>query len=342
MNEQGRTSPSRGEGKRWDAESRHRVVERVRNPKSLDQRLTVAAIAGKEKVSRSTIYKWVARAEEGGEHALRDRKRSGCPRKVGQDREEMLARQIVEDAFADHKGMLRLWGLDRISSLLRDCHGIGNLQPREAAQVAARIGIDLAAAKPKSRAGHEDHIVDLWRDLRESAFHVGAQLVFLTVRDLRSGSPVARAWEERAHEMRRRGCAVACAYLPRQPLLFRIYPRSRHVSGVCGFLNQIRRDRGKRLLVVCPSSGKLGLDAIATIARRLGKGPCPAHLLGIPEELTKKIEGNTRALWNETRRDLLASWKRTRKQWRAAGQVRSADSNEGDAGSCGNRQLPHQ
>jgi transposase len=112
-------------------------------------------------VSEGAVSQWIARAREGGQEALRQRPRSGAPRRLTADQLARLPALLHQGAEAyGFRG--HVWTCGRIAAVIRLAFGI-SYHPVHVGRLCQAIG--WSPQKPARRARQRDEAaIARWRD----------------------------------------------------------------------------------------------------------------------------------------------------------------------------------
>jgi transposase len=112
-------------------------------------------------VSEGAVSQWIARAREGGQEALRQRPRSGAPRRLTADQLARLPALLHQGAEAyGFRG--HVWTCGRIAAVIRLAFGI-SYHPVHVGRLCQAIG--WSPQKPARRARQRDEAaITRWRD----------------------------------------------------------------------------------------------------------------------------------------------------------------------------------
>ena len=174
---------------KWEV--RKAVVRRVKSGES------VAAVARSVPFSVRTVYRWMARYSLGGWSGLKNRKKSGRPRKWTEEHAEWIYRTVVDKTPQQLKFEFALWTVNRLRQAFYD-----EFKVQLSATTVRRIlkTLKLSPQRPKRRAvKYCPQQVKRWKTktfpkIAKKARKAGALIVFADESGLDSQCVYGRTW----------------------------------------------------------------------------------------------------------------------------------------------------
>ena len=170
---------------------RKQVVIQVRNGASVRSLATVLPFSSR------TIYRWLTRCAIGGFAGLKDRKRTGRPRKWTAEHADWLYRTVVNKTPEQYQFEFALWTVKRLRIAFREEFQI-TISNSTLRRILRTLG--LSPQRPKRRAvRYSPHAVTLWKSqsfprIVQHAQEMGATIVFVDEAGLDSMCVYGRTW----------------------------------------------------------------------------------------------------------------------------------------------------
>ena len=234
-------------------EVRKQVVERIMSGDS------VASTARSVPFTARTIYRWVVRFSLGGFNNLKDRKRTGRPRKWTEEHAEWIYKVVVDRTPQQCKFEFALWTAQRLRQALWQEFGV-----RTSIWTVRRIlrMLGLTPQRPKRRSvKYSPAKVKKWKDEKfprivKRAKELGATIVFADESGLSSQCVYGRTWGikgktpvVRVANSRFR-LNMFAAISPEGGIYFMVHEGRGTAERFCQFLENTLRESGKKIFVV--------------------------------------------------------------------------------------------
>ena len=146
---------------------------------------------------RTTVYKWLRAARQGGEAALASRKASGPPCKLNDKQKQAVRTWICGRDPRQYGFDFGLWTRKIVAALIQRKRKV-QLSITSVGRLLAEL--DITPQKPLRRAYERDPVaIERWKRaeypaLAKRAQHGGADIFFLDEAGLRSDAPLQRTW----------------------------------------------------------------------------------------------------------------------------------------------------
>lgn len=238
-------------------EKRKRAVEAVRRG---EPATTVGRVMG---FSVRSLFAWLAAYRNAGEDGLREKKRSGRPRKVDADLMRWLYDAIAMGNPRQYKFEFCLWTLGIVRTMLKKEKGI-ELSKSGVCRLLAHLG--LSPQRPtyqsikRDAAEHREYLRKRFPELRRLAKETGAVIYFLDEASVRSDSHRGTTWAPIGETPivedsgRRFGVRMISAVSPRGDMKFRTFEGMMNGPKFVGFLKELRRDAGRPIIVIADNA----------------------------------------------------------------------------------------
>ena len=234
-------------------EVRKMVVNRAGNGES------VRELARNVPFTSRTIFRWLARFSVGGYEALKDRKRSGRPRKFTDRQADWIYNLVVNRTPEQLRFEFALWTTNRVRQAF-----YRKFKVRLGKWTVRRImrGMGLTPQRPKRRAEkYSKGRVEVWKSeefpaIAKEARQAGALLVFADEAGVDSQSVVGQTWGVRGKtpvvrvSNRRNRINMLAAISPEGDLYFMTHEGSVTARTFLKFLETIRQDSDREIRVV--------------------------------------------------------------------------------------------
>jgi transposase len=210
-------------------------------------------------VPLNTVYDWLARYRQGGWDALRDRQRSGRPRKVDGTVMKWLYEAITMGNPQQFKFEFCLWTLKIVKDLLKKTFSI-ELSKSSLSRLLGQLG--LSPQRPIFKAASQDpqavekYLKERYPEIRARARKMGAEIFFLDEAAFRSDHHSGTTWgpigetPELKEHRGRFGYNAISAVSARGKMYFQTFTGKMDTSGFIAFLKKLRSDVGKPVIVI--------------------------------------------------------------------------------------------
>ena len=240
-----------------------------------------AVVARVYNIPLRTVFDWLARYRNGGWDALKDKPRSGRPRKVNGKVMCWLYDVITRGHPDQYQFDFCLWTLNIIRSLLEEQWGI-SLSKSSISRLLWQMG--LSPQRPIFKAVQQDpkavdaYLRKRYPELREQARRTGAEIVFLDEAAFRSDHHSGTTWgpigktpvigEHRG----RFGYNAITAVSANGKMYFEVFDGRMDQSGFISFLQKLCQDIGRPTIVITDrASYHRGKEVKAYVATTEGK-----------------------------------------------------------------------
>lgn len=245
------------------------AVEQARYQK---RKLAVQAVQQGEKptvvarvfnVPQRTLFYWLELYRHGGDHSLREAKRSGRPRKVNASVLQWLYRAITLGDPRQYQFEYCLWTLGIIRAMLKRFQGI-ELSKSGVSRLLRHLG--LSAQMPKYKSYRQDP-QKLRRYLRQTfpqvvreARRTGAVIYFVDEAAIRADAHRGTTWAPVGQTPvvqdtgDRFGLRLISAVSPRGDLKFATFEGRMSSQRFVDFLKKLRADTGKPIIVIADNA----------------------------------------------------------------------------------------
>ena len=206
-----------------------------------------------------TLYRWKARYVLGGFSALKDKKRSGRPRKWTPEHAEWIATVVLDKMPEQLKFEFAMWNVPRLRAAFLERFGV-----QLSLTTMRRImkGLDLTCQRPKRRARkYSRQLVELWQQkvypvIAKEANKKGATIVFADESGLQSQCVYGRTWGKkgttpvvRVANSRFR-LSILGAVSPSGELIYSVHKGAVNSTVFCQFLEKIQQEYGGTIVVI--------------------------------------------------------------------------------------------
>ena len=236
------------------ANLRKQVVIQIKNGAS------VQSLAALLPFTSRTIYRWLTRYAVGGFAALRDRKRSGRPRKWTAEHADWLYATVVNKTPEQYQFEFALWTAGRLRIAFHQQFGL-SVSTTTVRRILRALG--LTPQRPKRRAlQYSPQAVTLWKSqsfpgIVQHARETGATIVFADEAGLDSMCVYGRTWGRKGETPIVRVANskfrvnMLAAISPDGQLCSMLHEGSVNAEVFCRFLRQLTRQvEGKVIVVV--------------------------------------------------------------------------------------------
>lgn len=234
--------------------------------------VTVARILG---VSIRSVFLWLSIYRTGGYDALKDKPRSGRPRKVNADVMRWLYDAVTLGEPRQFQFEFCLWTLGIIRTMLKREKGI-ELSKSGVSRLLAHMG--LTPQRPIFRSYKQDpeeldkFLKRTFPKLRELARKTGAVIYFVDEASIRSDAHRGTTWgisgitpivEDTGDRF---GLRLISAVSPRGDMKFATFEGQMTSSRFIGFLKDLRSDTGGPIIVIADNAGYHGSGKVRAFA----------------------------------------------------------------------------
>jgi transposase len=172
-------------------EIRTRAIQRVQDGESPE--IVIKALG----FSRACIYNWLARYRAGGWHALKDRQKSGRPKKLTGSQIAWIYRTVVDKNPLQLKFSFALWTRTMVAVVIKKQFGI-KLSDSSVGRLLRQLG--LSCQRPLFRAYQKNHeAIQEWKEtvfpeIKKKAKKLGATIYFQDESGIRSDFHSGTTW----------------------------------------------------------------------------------------------------------------------------------------------------
>lgn len=220
---------------------------------------TAEELAADFGVGLSTVISWITRYALGSVENLKDKHRSGRPRKLTDDQAQWLVNTIREKTPLQVKFHFAFWTLKIVKQLVWQEFGVC-LGTTTVWSLLRRLG--LSCQRPKCRAYQQDaDAVKAWKEkdypqLVARAAAANALIVFADEAGMRSDYHVGTTWGKRGKTPiakftgQRFRLNMLAAISPEGKIYYRVHEGTANATTFCEFLEQIADAAGDRPVYV--------------------------------------------------------------------------------------------
>ena len=220
---------------------------------------TVASIARSVPFTSRTIYRWIVRFSLGGFNNLKDRKRTGRPRKWTEEHAEWIYKFVVDQTPQQCKFEFALWTAKRLRQAFYQEFSV-SISVWTVRRILRILG--LTPQRPKRRATkYNAGDVKKWKDkefprVAKRAKELGASIVFADESGLSSHCVYGRTWGVKGETPvvrvanSRFRLNMFAAISPDGEIYFMIHEGRGTAERFCQFLEKTVRESGKKILIV--------------------------------------------------------------------------------------------
>jgi transposase len=242
-------------------EKRRLAIEAVR------EGATVESVAGMLKVSLRTVFHWLARYRHGGQHALREGRRSGRPRKLDVELMRWLYQAITKHDPRQYDFPFNLWTLGLVRVLLKRKFGI-ELSKSGVSRLLGHLG--LSPQRPIYKSYQQNpkemkkYLEEIFPGLLEQAQREGAIIYFVDEAAVRSDAHRGTTWGKIGQTPKvedsgdRFSLKMISAVSPRGDMKFQGFTGRMNGSRFVAFLKKLRADAGRPIIVIADNASYHG------------------------------------------------------------------------------------
>ncbi len=242
-------------------EKRRLAIEAVR------EGATVESVAGMLKVSLRTVFHWLARYRNGGQHALREGRRSGRPRKLDVEVMRWLYQAITKHDPRQYDFPFNLWTLGLVRVLLKRKFGI-ELSKSGVSRLLRHLGLSPQRPIYKSYKQNpkkmKKYLEEIFPGLLEQARREGAIIYFVDEAAVRSDAHRGTTWGKIGQTPKvedsgdRFSLKMISAVSPRGDMKFQCFTGRMNGSRFVAFLKKLRADAGRPIIVIADNASYHG------------------------------------------------------------------------------------
>ena len=242
-------------------EKRRLAIEAVR------EGATVESVAGMLKVSLRTVFHWLARYRNGGQHALREGRRSGRPRKLDVEVMRWLYQAITKHDPRQYDFPFNLWTLGLVRVLLKRKFGI-ELSKSGVSRLLRHLGLSPQRPIYKSYKQNpkkmKKYLEEIFPGLLEQARRQGAIIYFVDEAAVRSDAHRGTTWGKIGQTPKvedsgdRFSLMMISAVSPRGDMKFQCFTGRMNGSRFVAFLKKLRADAGRPIIVIADNASYHG------------------------------------------------------------------------------------
>lgn len=242
-------------------EKRRLAIEAVRGG------ATVESVAGMLKVSLRTVFHWLARYRNGGQHALREGRRSGRPRKLDVEVMRWLYQAITKHDPRQYDFPFNLWTLGLVRVLLKRKFGI-ELSKSGVSRLLRHLGLSPQRPIYKSYKQNprkmKKYLEEIFPGLLEQARRGGASIYFVDEAAVRSDAHRGTTWGKIGQTPKvedsgdRFSLKMISAVSPRGDMKFQCFTGRMNGSRFVAFLKKLRADAGCPIIVIADNASYHG------------------------------------------------------------------------------------
>lgn len=248
-----------------NAERAAALYEKRRNAVEAVQRgEPVKLVARTHNVPLRTIFGWLARYRSGGWHALREKRRSGRPRKVTGAMMQWLYEAITLGDPRQFQLPFCLWTLGIIRLVLKNQKGV-ELSKSAVCRLLQQMG--LTPQRPIYRSYKQDpkelekYLKRTFPQLKRLAKRIGAEIYFVDESAVRSDHHRGTTWgaigqtpvvEDSGDRF---GLKLVSAVSPRGDMRFAVIEGRMNSDKFIEFLKKLHSDAGKPIIVIADNAG---------------------------------------------------------------------------------------
>jgi len=232
---------------------------------------TPSKVARALQVPLRTLFLWLALYRTGGYDALREKKRSGRPRKVSPEAMQWLYDAITLGDPRQHQFSFCLWTLGIIRTMLKREKGI-DLSKSGVCRLLGHLG--LSPQTPIYRSYRQDpqklkdYLDERFPKLREQARRMGAVIFFVDEASVRADAHRGTTWAPIGEAPivkdsgQRFGINMISAVSPRGDMRFQVFEGSMNGPRFVEFLKKLRADVGCPIIVIADNAKYHKGDAV--------------------------------------------------------------------------------
>jgi len=210
-------------------------------------------------IPERTVFDWLSLYRSGGWDALKERARSGRPRKVGAGEMQWIYQVVTQGNPLQYQFDFCLWTLNVLRALIERELGI-KLSKSAVCRLLGHLG--LSPQRPIYKSYKQDprkieqYLAETFPEAVAKAKRLGATLFFVDEAALRSDAHRGLTWGKKGetpvvrNSGGRFGLSVISAVSPRGDLRFSFIEDGMNSKEFIGFLKKLQRDAGKPILVI--------------------------------------------------------------------------------------------
>ena len=235
------------------------------------------AVSQKMQVPLRTIFDWSARYRAGGWPGLQENPRQGRPRKMSGPLLQELFQAITFGNPQQYQMPFCLWTLNIIRQVLRETWGLV-LSKSAVSRLLGQWGLNFqrliySAYKQNPQELQKSlQLIRSFAQMRREARRSGAEINFMEESamggDPHRGAPSAPSASPRevGGSGHRFGLRLICAVRPRGDTRFAVIKGKMNASKFIFFINQLKADAGRPIIVIAANANYLSTDMIRRFA----------------------------------------------------------------------------
>lgn len=234
-------------------EIRTRAIQRVQDGESPE---TIIKALG---FSRACIYNWLARYRAGGWHALKDRQKSGRPKKLTGSQIAWIYRTVVDKNPLQLKFPFALWTRTMVTVVIKKQFGI-KLSNSSVGRLLRQLG--LSCQRPLFRAYQKNpEAIQKWKEtefpaIKKRAKKLGATIYFQDESGIRSDFHSGTTWAPKGQTPvievtgARFGLNMMGAISMQGQMRFMVIKGSVSSEQICDFLSRLMYNADKPVFLI--------------------------------------------------------------------------------------------
>jgi transposase len=239
----------------------------------------VNLVARTHNVPERTIFGWLERYRHGGMHALKDKQRSGRPRKLNGDVIQWLYQAITLGDPRQYQLAFCLWTLAIIRTMLKKEKGV-ELSKSSISRLLQQMGLSpqrpIYRSYRQNPAELEKYLKRTFPQLKRLARRIGAEIYFVDESAVRSDHHTGTTWGPVGDTPvvldsgDRFGLKLISAISARGDMRFAVIEGRMNSDVFIGFLKKLREDAGRPIIVVADNASYHSSKKVQTFAAESG------------------------------------------------------------------------
>lgn len=237
---------------------------------------TVESVARVLKVSLRTLFHWLARYRQGGDHALREGRRSGRPRKVDAEVMRWLYRAVSQHDPRQYNFPFNLWTLALVRILLKRKFGI-ELSKSGVSRLLGHLGLSpqrpIYQSYKRNPKKMRKYLEETFPGLLEQARRKRAAIYFVDEAAARSDAHRGTTWGKIGETPRvedsgdRFSLKMISAVSPRGDMKFQCFTERMNGKRFVAFLKKLRADAGRPIIVIADNASYHGSGPVRSYVK---------------------------------------------------------------------------